>query len=457
MGLMRKAVRRATPRPVRKVKRVVTHPVRTGVRAVTPRPIRNAERAVFNATHPINAAENALLNGLTNRPRARAGTRRQASSAGGGYYSTGPGSAAAAYERAVLAEQIQRDEASLFSRHTGTFEAPAVLEAPSVQPPDPGPIRARLEHESGIKDLQAELAPFGNPPVAPDPPSLDEDTVARQLFRTASAGASWVHVGQRRRLRAESRAEAERQVRLQNERNVVEKRRQQDALNKKQSRLDRLHESVEANVQAWISAEVAEREAARAKSVAAAQAFADRLRANEPKAVAAALAKALASDRVKVVGSAGGQATISLVVPDGADVIAAQEPAYTPAGRLTLRKRSKTQLNRLYTAAIASEVLRTARVAFAAAPALKCVRCVVMREDEFEGEDAIYAGTITRALCSHPNTYSHNPASLAPLLELAEDVHINRRGRTGELCPLDVDDDVLRALPLAPFSAVEKG
>jgi hypothetical protein len=68
MGLFRKAVRRATPRPVRKVKRVVRHPVRTGVRAATPKPIRDAERAAFKLAHPVNTAENAFLDAVTPRP-----------------------------------------------------------------------------------------------------------------------------------------------------------------------------------------------------------------------------------------------------------------------------------------------------------------------------------------------------------------------------------------------------
>lgn len=73
MGLFRKAVRRATPRPVRKIKRVVRDPVRTGVRAATPKPIRDVERAAFNVTHPINTAENALLKAATPAPhRSRA-------------------------------------------------------------------------------------------------------------------------------------------------------------------------------------------------------------------------------------------------------------------------------------------------------------------------------------------------------------------------------------------------
>lgn len=75
MGLFRKAVRRATPRPVRKVKRAVRHPVRTGVRAATPQAIRDAERAAFKVAHPVNAAENALLDAVTPRPRRAHPTR----------------------------------------------------------------------------------------------------------------------------------------------------------------------------------------------------------------------------------------------------------------------------------------------------------------------------------------------------------------------------------------------
>jgi hypothetical protein len=72
MGLMRKVVRKSvrkvTPRPVRKVQRAVTHPVRTSVRTITPKPIRNLERAAYNVAHPINAGENKLLNELIGPP-----------------------------------------------------------------------------------------------------------------------------------------------------------------------------------------------------------------------------------------------------------------------------------------------------------------------------------------------------------------------------------------------------
>jgi hypothetical protein len=53
--VVRKSVRKATPRPVRKA----MHPARTARRAVTPRPVRQASRAVYTVTNPLGAAEKA--------------------------------------------------------------------------------------------------------------------------------------------------------------------------------------------------------------------------------------------------------------------------------------------------------------------------------------------------------------------------------------------------------------
>jgi hypothetical protein len=71
MGMMKKAARRATPRSVRKAKAVVKHPVGTAARAATPRSVRSAKRTVFNATHPVNTAENALLRAATPKRKRR--------------------------------------------------------------------------------------------------------------------------------------------------------------------------------------------------------------------------------------------------------------------------------------------------------------------------------------------------------------------------------------------------
>lgn len=65
--LVRHAVRRATPRPVRRV----AHPVRAARRVVTPWPVRRVRRQVFVLRHPVGAAEEAVLGTLLRRRRPR--------------------------------------------------------------------------------------------------------------------------------------------------------------------------------------------------------------------------------------------------------------------------------------------------------------------------------------------------------------------------------------------------
>lgn len=66
--VVRKSVRKVTPRPIRRVNRVVRHPVLTTYYAVTPRPIKSAERSVYNVTHPVNAIENKAVNKIIGPP-----------------------------------------------------------------------------------------------------------------------------------------------------------------------------------------------------------------------------------------------------------------------------------------------------------------------------------------------------------------------------------------------------
>lgn len=73
--VVRKSVRKATPRSVRRA----MHPVRTTKNAITPRPIKKMSRAVYTVTNPLGAAENALIGSVLN---AGGGHRRSAGSRG---------------------------------------------------------------------------------------------------------------------------------------------------------------------------------------------------------------------------------------------------------------------------------------------------------------------------------------------------------------------------------------
>jgi hypothetical protein len=71
--IVRKTVRKATPRPVRQA----MHPARTVKNAVTPRPVRQVSRAVYTARNPVGAAENKVIGAALN-----AGSRRRGSGLG---------------------------------------------------------------------------------------------------------------------------------------------------------------------------------------------------------------------------------------------------------------------------------------------------------------------------------------------------------------------------------------
>jgi hypothetical protein len=64
---VRKSVRRATPRPVRKA----MHPARTVRNAATPRPVEQVSRAAYTVRHPAGATENAMIGAALYPPRRR--------------------------------------------------------------------------------------------------------------------------------------------------------------------------------------------------------------------------------------------------------------------------------------------------------------------------------------------------------------------------------------------------
>jgi hypothetical protein len=94
-----------------------------------------------------------------------------------------------------------------------------------------------------------------------------------------------------------------------------------------------------------------------------------------------------------------------------------QKPAVTPGGKPTLRKRTKTDRNEVYTRALASTVLATAKEALAVAPGTDEARVLVIRNDvgaatPVDHLGAIYVGRFARAALravpGAPPTRSHS-------------------------------------------------
>jgi hypothetical protein len=65
--VVRKSVRRATPRPVRRA----MHPARTARNAATPRPVKQVSRGAYTVGHPVGATENAVIGAALYPPRPR--------------------------------------------------------------------------------------------------------------------------------------------------------------------------------------------------------------------------------------------------------------------------------------------------------------------------------------------------------------------------------------------------
>jgi hypothetical protein len=65
--VVRKSLRRATPRPLRKA----MHLARTARNAVTPRPVKQVSRASYTVRHLVGATENAVIGAALYPPRTR--------------------------------------------------------------------------------------------------------------------------------------------------------------------------------------------------------------------------------------------------------------------------------------------------------------------------------------------------------------------------------------------------
>lgn len=447
MGLLRKAVRRATPRPVRKAKRVVRHPARTAVRAATPRPIRNAQRTVFNVAHPVNAAENALINRVAAGSRAPSRRRSAGSSRSpGAAYRGGShagGYSAASAERAQIGVSIEQIETEVFSTHLLPVRASQRPVAPALTDVDPQAEREQAEHDSGAAALAAKLAPFGSPPVARDPDPVDEKAIRHELFEQDSADVSRWKLGTRRKLRAQTRDRAIEDAKVETERRAGECLRQQEQLDEEWERLAYLREISESKVQRWKDEETARRQVARDRTQADLDEQWRRLRDNDPDAVTVALREAFDDSEAAIVGVTDATAVVAVLISRLDDTIADREAAYTPSGRPTLHRRTKTRMNDLYVAAVASRCLFAANAALDAGPGLEAVRCVALRPAETSGAEAIYAGTISKSLLEElrEHHWTADPDVLAQIPPMADDVHINRRGRAHELRALAFDED----------------
>lgn len=196
--LVRKTVRKATPRPVRRA----MHPVRTVKYAATPRPVRQLSRAVYTVTNPLGAAENKLIGAALNsgsRRRAsptRSGpsTRSRSAPAPQGMSGTGVRAAEAVASHDQLAQLmvVQRERFAAACRPLVPDPGPVDLKPFQQQEWERRKGEAHLWQRTRRRQLRAEAAEFGRK-VATD---LQTRAHVEQREQQALADTWWAALNQ---------------------------------------------------------------------------------------------------------------------------------------------------------------------------------------------------------------------------------------------------------------------
>jgi flagellar hook assembly protein FlgD len=265
----------------------------------------------------------------------------------------------------------------------------------------------QVEHLAALEAALVSVHRDDFPPVerelAEPPAGVDEQSIRRRATGEALAGISLFAFGKRAEARQQAKAVAEERIRQAHE--------------------------------------------ARAQAQAAEQARLDehwrRLQANDPETVLSDLEAAFEDNQAPAVPiDCTGDAVAIVMLYPSADQIPEQKAALTPTGRPTVHKRSQTDRNTLHVQSMASHILATVREAFAVAPAIQ--RVVVLT---VEKSDAVGGVAMLRAVAANGfdrgQVERFNWERLDPLatIEAANPSLIKRRGRTGELAPLDLTDE----------------
>ncbi len=254
--------------------------------------------------------------------------------------------------------------------------------------------------------MSAHLEDFAapEPMTAPPPQPVDDIAIHRDHKREALKGVSLFARAERRAAKARAAEAAAQAVRAEEARRAEDHRQAQAALDA-----------------AWQA-----------------------LMTNEPEAVLHAIEAAFADNEVPAaaVDVQGVRVTLLMMAPDVA-LVPERKPALTPTGKPTLKKRTKAEFNDLYVSAMASYVLATVKEALAVAPGLQEANIIVLRREPSAGlgDDrliALFAGRFPRTLLEGARW---DAIDLARVLDEVPDALLNRRGRTGELAPLDLDDE----------------
>ena len=281
--------------------------------------------------------------------------------------------------------------------------------------PAAGATSRKADEWAGVRTyldglLSAHTAPVrrAQRPTVPTPARVTRRDVRRDLRRDADSGASWWHLP----ARFEARADVDR-------------------------RLD---------------AEVARRRTAADERAAAEQAEADawwdRLVANDPDTVMTHLDRALAEHGMPATVTAveGDRAHLVVPVLTVEKLIGPREPTSTDDGSLSLRRITKARRHELYEGAVTSAMIAVAAETFALAPAILAVELAVVAPAHLGGPAVLLLAELPQEVILPDG--ADRPVADDLVAEAAADrvtLVRDKGGRVGALRPLEGDPDV-RAL-----------
>lgn len=171
------------------------------------------------------------------------------------------------------------------------------------------------------------------------------------------------------------------------------------------------------------------------------------LRRHDPETVMAALETAFSDNASEATCIDAGleegihYATV-VVVFGSADAVPERTPSLTATGRPTTKKRTKSERNALYVAALGSTVLATIREGFVVAPSVDEFRVVVLRKDLNAPTPAdyitpIYSARFPRATVNGMEWKATDPTAA---LLAADDAQFRRKGAAGDVAAIELGE-----------------
>jgi len=345
-------------------------------------------------------------------------------------------------EREADIERVEALERQLVTVHAESFPQAERTVLPPPEPVDPEPIEAGLADAAGIPALIEATGGGEVAPTAAEPEPVNRYELMRDHRKWARASIPFWRIREQIEAARIADVEAEEAAKTEAEHRRERQRHEQARLDRNWRELGDVRQLVAAELPKQIAAENQRRAAERLAQQAAIDDDWQHLQANDPGVTLGILEEAFADNEAPAaaVDCEGDHTTVVMQFITPEAIVPERKPARTPTGKPTLKRRTKTEINHLYLAALGSNVLATVKETFAVAPGTQVIQLLVVRREtsgKLAGElTAIYAGSFDRAAyVSAAGT--RNPGRS---IERAGDALLNLKGQAETVSPLDLGD-----------------